>query len=257
MPTRYIKESARTSKNLQAIADFSERLFWRLITTADDYGRCLGCPAIVKAACFPLNEKLSTTQVIKALEDLQENGLISLYIVGDRQYIEFVTFSLHQGAPRAKESKYPCRSTLANICPQVPALAYVDGPPPNTNTNTNTNLSSLNSSEFKVENSHMTTEQIREAWNKIQGVTPCKKLGGALLEKVRRLAREQPEVWWIDFFAEIRQSHFLTGRITPVNGKRQFKANLDWVTCPRNLGKIISGNYNDGATQSQKLKVAL
>ena len=155
MPTRYIKESCRTSKNLQALSDFSERLFWRLLTTADDYGRCLACPEIIRAACFPLNSKLPLTQINKALSDLQTNHLISVYTVGDRHYAEFVTFSLHQGQPRAKTSKYPDKSSSANICTQMPAIApdLGDGPDTDTDTDTDTNtdLSSLSSSESEFE----------------------------------------------------------------------------------------------------------
>ena len=155
MPTRYIKESCRTSKNLQALSDFSERLFWRLLTTADDYGRCLSCPEIVRAHCFPLNPKLTIPQIEKALQDLQSHLLIDLYTVGDRQYAEFVTFSTHQGIPRAKQSKYPEKSTLAEhlptsagICMQTPT--NVTGA---SDTDTDTDLNSLSSlqslSEFK------------------------------------------------------------------------------------------------------------
>lgn len=149
MPTRFIKESCRTSKNLNACSDFAERLFWRLLTTADDFGRCLGCPSVVRSACFPLNEKLKSETVKKALLELQSHHLITLYQVGDREYCEFVTFSTHQGRPRAKESKYPenpgtSESSLSDASIYMQMHADVTGHP-NTNTDTNTDLSSLNS----------------------------------------------------------------------------------------------------------------
>ena len=182
MPTRYIKESCRTSKNLQALSDFSERLFWRLITTADDYGRCLACPEIVRAHCFPLNSKLPIHQISKALSDLKQHHLIDLYTVGDRQYAEFITFSLHQGSPRAKASKYPDKSSSANICMQTPAIApdLGDGP----NTNTNLNSSSPNDLEFeefwKSYPSKIGKKDALKAWRKAVDKPPLANILQAL-----------------------------------------------------------------------------
>lgn len=147
MPTRFIKESCRTSKNLHAVADFSERVFWRLLTTADDYGRCLACPAIVKSHCFPLQEKLSNARIATALHDLATHNLLRLYRVDDREYAEFVTFEKHQGAPRAKTSKYP----PASACMQM--LASANNSVSTPNTDTHTDLSSLPpSSDLKSTN---------------------------------------------------------------------------------------------------------
>lgn len=164
MPTRYIKESARTSKNLSAVSDFSERLFWRLVTTADDFGRFLACAAIVKSACFPLSETMKSSRVEHALQEIASNKLIGLYEVGDRRYGWFVNWERHQGEPRAKHSKYPDPplSTSVGICLQVPA--YVAGAP-DTDTDTDTDLSSLDapksSSDLK---SKIDTTEFDQFW---------------------------------------------------------------------------------------------
>lgn len=135
MPTRYIKESARTSRNLWAVSDFSERLFWRLITTADDFGRFMACTLIVKSTCFPLVDSMKASRVERALEEMAHCELIQLYQVGDRRYGVFVNWEKHQGEPRAKHSKYPNPPVQASVgtCGQLPA--YVPGAP-----NTDTNL---------------------------------------------------------------------------------------------------------------------
>ncbi len=127
MPNRWIRESARTSKNLSEVADFSERLMWRVVTTADDFGRFLACPAIVKATCFPLMDTMKVGKVEQALQELVDNQLIVLYQVGDRRYGYFSKWIEHQGDPRSKKSKYPdpCPSfceqmqTTANSCEQM------------------------------------------------------------------------------------------------------------------------------------------
>ena len=150
MPNRFIKESCRSSKNLDKITDFEERLFWRLITTADDFGRFQACPSLVRASCFPYRS-IALVNIEKALLGLQNNSLIILYSVGDRQYGEFSTWVKHQGKARARHSKYPNRlgnSMLADEsnCLQVNVVPdnLVHGP--NTDTDTDTDLSSLNSS---------------------------------------------------------------------------------------------------------------
>ena len=146
MPTRFIKESCRSSKNLDRVTDFEERLFWRLITTADDFGRFLADPDLVRSACFPRRDRLPLPKIIDALRGLQHHALITLYSVKDRQYGQFCTFEEHQGKPRSRKSKYPAMLDAfvhadARTCMQM----HADVPGhPDTDTDTNTNPSSLN-----------------------------------------------------------------------------------------------------------------
>jgi len=133
MPNRFIKESCRSSKNLDRLSDFEERLFWRLITTADDYGRFLACPELVRSACFPLRT-ISTERMETSLKSLQANELIKIYSIDDRSYGVFCKWEKHQGKPRAKNSKYPEMIASAIGCEHLLADVTVG---PNTNTNTN------------------------------------------------------------------------------------------------------------------------
>lgn len=153
MPNRFIKESCRSSKNLDKITDFEERLFWRLITTADDFGRFQACPSLVRASCFPYRS-ISLVNIEKALLGLQSNSLIILYSVGDRQYGEFSTWEKHQGKARARNSKYPNRLDGSMLADEINCLqlkVVPDNLVHSPNTNTNTNLDSLNSSESEFE----------------------------------------------------------------------------------------------------------
>lgn len=146
MPTRFIKESCRSSKNLDRVTDFEERLFWRLITTADDFGRFLADPELVRSACFPRRDRLPLQKLIDALAGLQRNHLIALYSVKDRQYGQFCTFEEHQGKPRSRKSKYPAilyASLHADASNCVRVLADVTGhPDTDTDTKANTDLNS-------------------------------------------------------------------------------------------------------------------
>lgn len=135
MPNRFIKESCRSSKNLDRLTDLEERLFWRLVTTADDYGRFLACPELVRSSCFPY-KSITSDRIKTCLISLQTNDLIKLYYDDDREYGYFLKWEKHQGKPRSKNSKYPEPLASASICEHL--LANVPGGP-NTNTDTNTN----------------------------------------------------------------------------------------------------------------------
>lgn len=50
--------------------------------------------------------------------------------------------------------------------------------------------------------------------------------------------------WWKDFFVWISEScPFLVGKVPPTGDRKQFIANLEWITNPNNFAKIIEGNY--------------
>ena len=103
----------------------------------------------------------------------------------------------------------------------------------------------------------LSCEEIRTRWNAIQGVKPCKQIAGALLVKINKLRRSQTPDWWTALFQEVGQSSFLTGHAKPRDGEKAFRANLDWVTGPINLGKILSGNYTNEQAPSRKERLPL
>lgn len=109
MPNRILKESIRTSDDINKLTWLEEVLFYRLIVSCDDYGRFDGRASIIKGMCFPLKDedsKFTSKTVEKALNKLVETGLITLYEVNDKQYIQLNSWEKHQNV-RAKNSKYP------------------------------------------------------------------------------------------------------------------------------------------------------
>ena len=121
MPNRILRESCRTSPTLAELSAAEERLFWRLVTTADDFGRFQGEPSVVAAACFPrLLEQWPPSRCAEGLLKLQAVGLVRLYKVGDREYGEFVKAHKYF-TRRSKHSKYPA-------CEQMPADARSRSP---------------------------------------------------------------------------------------------------------------------------------
>ena len=138
MPNRTIKESCRTSESLDKLSDFAIRMWWALITVADDYGRFPADPRVLLASCFPLKvETLKVDKVEKAWREIEAVGGVKRYKVEGRTYGFFVSWGAHN-TPRASKSKYPPPAD-ENICTQMHADApVVDLRSRSTNTNTHT-----------------------------------------------------------------------------------------------------------------------
>jgi len=116
MPNRAIKESCRTSPTLNGLSDFAERLFWRLVTVADDFGRFPADPRFLRSECFPLRDDLKTGRVRDAFAELLACQLVTTYVDNCRTYGVFTSWEKHNRR-RASHSKYP-PPTSDNICQQ-------------------------------------------------------------------------------------------------------------------------------------------
>lgn len=117
MPNRIIKESICTSDTIDMLSDFEEVVFYRLIVNCDDFGRFDARAKVLSAKLFPL-KNISVEQMQGALNSLRNAGLITLYVVDDRPYLQMTTWGKHQST-RAKKSKYP--SPDDNTCKQMQA----------------------------------------------------------------------------------------------------------------------------------------
>lgn len=150
MPSRILKESITTNEQIDMLDPFEETFFYRLIVKTDDYGRYDGRPKILRAALFPLKE-VSLDDISNALKALERVGLIRVYVVEDRPYIELTGWERNQTI-RAKKSRYPgcddscmqentCAEELntdENACMQMNTDECIFSRNPNPNPNTNT-----------------------------------------------------------------------------------------------------------------------
>jgi hypothetical protein len=89
----------------------------------------------------------------------------------------------------------------------------------------------------------LTPEKIQDDWNAIPGIKPCKELGKTIQDRIQARLKEHPsQDWWTEFFQQVQASNFLCGR---TNGKEgPFHASLDWILGPKNLDKLLAGNYD-------------
>lgn len=113
MPNRDLKEGNRRSTSLQLVSDAAERLWYRLITSVDDFGRLEADPEVVFTNCFQRVPKgWSIKKVEACLKELSticpagEGPMLHLYTVGSKRYLQIMSADLHIYR-RAKESKFP------------------------------------------------------------------------------------------------------------------------------------------------------
>lgn len=122
MPNRIIKESICTSESIEQLSWFEEILFYRLIVNCDDYGRFDARPAILKARLFPL-KSVTDKQISEALYKLSTVGIVCIYEVDGKPYLQLISWAKHQNI-RNKKSKYPDPSerdllSLESSCNQM------------------------------------------------------------------------------------------------------------------------------------------
>ena len=117
MPTRYLKAGIRDSETIDRLSSAAEVLYYRLLVTVDDFGRYDARPAMLKAACFPIKESVTQKHIDNLLSDLVKHGLVSVYYVDEKPYLQMQKWD---NVPRAKESKYP-----ASVCKDVQSHTVV------------------------------------------------------------------------------------------------------------------------------------
>lgn len=105
MPNRILKESICTSETIAELTPFEETMFYRLIVNCDDFGRFDARPAILKGRLYPLAD-VTNAAIQKALAKLSTVGILELYQVDGRAYLQLCTWTRHQQT-RASKSKYP------------------------------------------------------------------------------------------------------------------------------------------------------
>lgn len=217
MPNRFIRESCRTSATLDQLSDGAERMFWRLTTVADDFGRFEADPRILLSNCFPLRVDRTKTSKIEGwfLEmmttknpDGELDPLIISYFVNGKRYGFFSTWSKYQTC-RAATSKHP-DPTPENICKQphanVPVFVFDNRI---RISNSSNGAGALGFDGFwKSYPKKRSKGQAEKAWNKL---SPDEQLQGQILASLERA--KTSEGWAKD------QGRFIPHPATWLNAK--------------------------------------
>lgn len=108
MGWRQIHDDVPVSASLNEVSHFAERLFWRLLSQTDSWGRLPGDREKIRAIAIP---RLAVTdqELDSALEELVNARRISLYVVSEVWCCQVEDFDENQniGRLRRAPSRYP------------------------------------------------------------------------------------------------------------------------------------------------------
>ena len=138
MPTRYLKSGIRDSEAIEKLSPLAENLYYRLLVTVDDFGRYDARPPMIKAACFPVKDSITASKAEVLMKELVENGLIDIYVVDNKPYLQMNKWD---NIPRAKESKFPANTYDAIQLHTTVCDSNTDAPLTETETKTVTKTS--------------------------------------------------------------------------------------------------------------------
>jgi hypothetical protein len=112
------------SLKFDGISADAERLFVRLIMKADDYGRFHADSRLLKAAAFPLEDRIRPNDLTRWLDELATRQLILRYEVEGRTYLAIVNYGQRLKSSRAKFPQLPGQSgewlPTSEYFPEVP-----------------------------------------------------------------------------------------------------------------------------------------
>ena len=102
---RMIKKEIKKSKKMAALKnDKGRTLYFMIYPHVDIEGRISADAIDIKAECIPLFGWAETT-IERALEDLHAVGLIVLYVIDEKRYLEIERFHDFQRIDRGREAK--------------------------------------------------------------------------------------------------------------------------------------------------------
>lgn len=128
---RTVKPEFFTSLTIASLPVEARLTFVGLWTHCDDEGRCVADARLVRAAIWPLDERLME-DVVRDLRLLTESSLIAHYEVNGRRYFAVRGWREHQRINRPTASKLPPldRGVELPFPPPNPAVSSTDGSSP-------------------------------------------------------------------------------------------------------------------------------
>ena len=144
MPNRIIKETIKSSPQIDSLSWFEEVVFYRLMVSADDYGCMDGRIVLLKNELFPTKDTVTKKAVEDAIERLVSAGLLCRYTANGMPYLFFPTWEKHQRI-RNKHRKYPDplssdSELLSNDGQMTASCQSESNKNPNIESNKNTNM---------------------------------------------------------------------------------------------------------------------
>lgn len=105
MPDRILRAKILTSDLVNTLSWPGEVFYRRLMSVVDDYGRYDARVSILRSSLYALKlDKVSDADIVKWLGECSKAGLISVYQVQSKDYLEILQFRQRL---RAMKSQYP------------------------------------------------------------------------------------------------------------------------------------------------------
>lgn len=105
MPTRLVREGIVTSMRVDRLSEGAELFYRRLMSKVDDHGCCEARTALLRVECYPLRvDRISENDVEGWLDECIAAGLIALYVVENKAFLEILDF---RQQVRAKHRRRP------------------------------------------------------------------------------------------------------------------------------------------------------
>lgn len=238
MPSRVIKETIKTSRNVNSLSDFQFRLWIHLILSADDYGRGNADPELVKNLAFPRRKGVTEKQLSDALHVLANLGMVNLYEVDGEPYFYFPKWGEHQRV-RQKVSKFPEPEDGKEFCGELRQCAASCGELPQDAAECgNVRLEyRIQNTESRIQNTEYRTV-VLEKWNSMS-VNPIRNVSGSRDTHLKARIEENGLETVLEAIDHVSRSDFLQGK-----NDRGWKITFDWFLNPTNFQKVLEGNYD-------------
>jgi len=112
MPNRILRDCTDSDK-VNSISVQAERFLYRLFMKADDFGCFYADSRLLKAHLFPLQlDTIKESDVTKWVQECEGVGLICIYELKGKRYIEIVSFNQQL---RQKRRKFPDKSECKQV----------------------------------------------------------------------------------------------------------------------------------------------
>ena len=254
MPNRLIREGILSSDRVEQL-DFAAEVFYRrLMSKVDDHGLFDARPSMLRTSLYPLRvDRVREADISRWIAMCEKAGLIALYEHGGKPYLQMLDTRWQVRS----EAKFPLPSatgakqlqTVDNSCLQAKTSAHLDGDGDGDDSVANATGVDANASANRLTCPYA---RLGEAWNStctsLPAVRPvsewhadrktaCRLRWQEKLALGKYQSEEGGVEYWRRLFAFVEASDFLAGR------SKDWTANFDWVLKPRNLTKIIEGQY--------------
>lgn len=122
MPNRILRADILTSEPVCSLDWASEVFYRRLHSVVDDYGRHEAGIQLLRSKCYPLQtDDVRVADITRWMAACQKAGLIALYEVAGKRYLEVAKF----GQQQRTASKFPPPSASDSSCNQLIANEHL------------------------------------------------------------------------------------------------------------------------------------